>query len=269
MDSQDTFPFMQLPTEVRLMIYECIPVQVKQHDFTTVSGSQTNPRSFNAISKSIDLSILLVSKKVHAEASAIIQRKLDDILQTPPRWIINLSININIHKCGGPLWHMSRYLAKEAVKAKKSLGSVPYLGTGMGASGARYAPEKDPQHAKLAQLTEMWFRSLDHQRTAMKGKFNAVPSIEIALVAPEHCPSSVTSRALGQLARILFAEHGGFRFVLRKASHMFPDRPDDVLADETKALVVGHDRGDSVRAVRGSGIEVEEFEQQWNHGGYY
>lgn len=264
MDPQETFPFMQLPTEIRLMIYECIPTQVKQHDFTTVSGSAT-PRSFTAISKSIHLSILAVSKKVHSEASAIIQRKLDDILRTPPRWIINLSININIHKCGGPLWHMSRYLAKDAVKAKKSLGTVPYLGTGMGASGARYAPEEDPQHAKLAQLTEKWFRSLDHQRW----KVDAVPSIEIGLVAPEHCPSSVTSRAIGQLARILFAEHGGFRFVLRKVDHAFPERPDDALANETKALVVGHDRGDSVRAVQGVAIEVEEFEQQWSNGGYY
>jgi hypothetical protein len=268
MEPQEAFPFMQLPTEIRLMIYECIPVQVKQHDFNTVSGSAA-PRSFAVISKSIDLSILLVSRKVHAEASNIIQRKLDDILQTPPRWIIDLSININIHKCGGPLWHMSRYLAKEAVKAKKSLGSVPYLGTGMGVSGARYNPENDPQHAKLAQLTEKWFQSLIHQRTMTDGKVIAVPSIEVALVAREHCPSSVTSRALGQLARILFAEHGGFQFVLRKASHVFPAYTDDVLVQDTKALMVGYARSDRVRAVQGVTIEAGEFERQWSKGGYY
>ncbi|KAF1911962.1 hypothetical protein BDU57DRAFT_523231 [Ampelomyces quisqualis] len=269
MDPREAFPFMQLPTEIRLMIYECIPVQVKQHDFTAVGGSSANPRSLTVISKSIHLSILRVSTKVYAEASAITQKKLDDILQTPPRWIIDLSINVNIHKCGGPLWHMSRHLAKEAVKAKKSLGTVPYLGTGMGASGARYAPEKDTQHAKLVQLTDMWFRSLDHQRSAAEGRLNAVPFIEVALVASEHCPPSVTSRALGQLARILFAERGGFQFVLRKASHMFSARTDDVLAHDTKALMMGHDRGDSVRAVQGTAVDAEEFEWQWSNGGYY
>jgi hypothetical protein len=262
MDTHQSFPFQKLPTEIRLMIYECIPVQIERHEFSTISNAIANPHSFATVTKHIDLSILLTCRQVHAEAAAIMQKRLDDILATPPRWIIDLSHNVNIHKCGGPLWHISRYLAKRAVKAGKSLGTVPYLGTGMGASGARYNPENDPGYDKLARMTELWFRSLDHQRQTT----DSVPSIEIALTAPEGCPPSITSRAQAQLGRTLFEEHGGFRFVLRRTFE-YPDSHGRS-GMEMKAIMFGHDRGDVVRAVQGRVIQPDEFAQQWGSGNY-
>jgi hypothetical protein len=270
MHLQQTFPFMKLPTEIRLMVYECIPVQVKRDDFATIGGTAANSRNFAVVSKYIDLSILLTCRNIYYEASAVMQKKLNDILATPPRWIIDLSYNSNIHKCGGPLWHMSRHLAKQAVKSGKSLGLVPYIGTGMGASGARYNPESDPHHAKLSQLTESWFRSLDHQRRAsVLAKDDACPTIEIALTAPENCLHSVALRAICALARVLFAENGGFQFALRKASHLYPLCTEDMLAQEKTVMMTGRDRPGLVRAVQGHDIETEEYERQWSEGGYY
>jgi hypothetical protein len=265
MDSQQPFPFQRLPIEIRLMVYECIPVEIKKHDFTTTSMTSTKTRSFATVCKYVDLSILLTCRQVHAEASAIMQKKLVDILETPPRWVIDFSHAISIHKCGGPLWHISRYLAKRCLKAGKALGGVPYLGTGMGASGARYSPENDPDYAKLARMTELWFRSLDHQRTSKDSQ----PIIEIALIAPKECLPSVAVRALRQLAKTLFEEHGGFQFTLRRAKDQYPESTPMTRAQEKKAMEFGHDRGDAVRAVQGSGIEVAEFEQQWSNGSYY
>lgn len=264
MDTQQPFPFQKLPTEIRLMVYECIPIQIKRNDFNTVSNTSLNPRFFATVSKYIDQSILLTCRRIHAEAAVIMQRRLEDILATPPRWIVDLSNNVNIHKCGGPLWHISRYLTKRAIKAGKSLGTVPYLGTGMGASGARYHPDSDPDYEKLARMTELWFRSLDHQRQTR----NSVPSIEIALTAPEGCPALVTSRAQAQLGRTLFEEHGGFRFVLRRTFDHFPNSA-NTGGLEMKAIVFGHDTGDVVRAVQGPMIGPDEFAQQWGSGNYY
>jgi hypothetical protein len=269
MDPQSTFPFMQLPTEIRLMIYECIPVQIRRHDFNTISSGSTTSRSFTVVSKYIDPSILLTCRRVHDEATAIIQKRLHDILQTPPRWIMDLTCNANIHKCGGPLWHMSRYLAQRAVKAGKHLGLIPYLGTGMGASGARYSPGNDPQYATLARLTELWFRSLDYQQSSVTPNMHVRPKIEIALTASGDCSPNVALRALSQLSRTLFAEHGGFQFTLRKASHLYPVTTEDMRAQEAKAMVIGFDRRDSVIAVQGPAIEPEEFSRQWCDGSYY
>jgi hypothetical protein len=268
MDPQQPFPFQKLPIEIRLMIYECLPVQIKRHVFNTSSntiGSSSKGRSFTTVSKYIDLSILLTCRQIHAEASAIMQKKLLDILDTPPRWIIDLSQGVSIHKSGGPLWHISRYLARRAVKARKALGGVPYLGTGMGAGGARYNPENDPDYAKLARMTELWFRSLDHQRTTT----NMVPSIEIAVRAPQESIPGATVGTLRLLAKALFEEHGGFRFVLRRLTDDYPSCPESLSARETKAIEFGHTRGDAVRAAFGPGIEAAEFEEQWSNGGYY
>lgn len=272
MDSQSAFPFNALPAEIRLMIYECIPVQVQRHDFQAVSISSANPRSFAVISKSIDLSILQTCKKIHDEASAIMRKKIEDIRRTPPRWIIDVSYAAYIHKCGGPLWHMSRYLAKRAVKMRKNLHSVPYLGTGMGASGARYCPANDPQYSQLAQLTEKCFENFERQRTLSphESKMRKVrPTIEIAITGRRDCPSDATERALLQLVRALYAERGGFQFVLRKVDHLFPASTEDLLDEESKVTLMGSEGGDEVRTVEGREVELDEFERQWCHGGYY
>jgi hypothetical protein len=272
MDPQQTFPFMKLPTEIRLMVYECIPVQVKVDDFATIGGTAAKSRNFAVVSKHIDLSILLTCRNIHYEASAIMQKKLNDILATPPRWIIDLSHNSNIHKWGGPLWHMSRHLAKQAVKNGKSLGLVPYITTGMGASAssARFPPESDPRHAKLSQLTQSWFRNLDHQRKASDlAKDDACPTIEIAFTAPENCSYRVVLQAVFSLAGVLFAESGGFQFALRKASHLYPLCTEEMLAQEKHVMMRGCKRPGVVRAVQGHNIEAEEYERQWSEGGYY
>jgi hypothetical protein len=135
----------------------------------------------------------------------------------------------------------------------------------MGAFGAQYDPENDPDYTKITRMTELWFRSLDHQRT----KKDAPPSIEIALTAPKDCLPSDTVRALRRLAKTLFEEHGGFQFILRRVTNDYPRWAESTSAQEAKAMEFGHNRGDVVRAVQGPGIEVAELEQQWTDGGYY
>jgi hypothetical protein len=264
MTSPKTFPFMDLPIELRLMIYECIPITITRTSFPL---SPDSPPSFAIVSKHTDLSILATCRQVNNEASAIMHTKIADVLATPPRLVVDLAHNITIHKCGGPLWHMSRYLASRAVQTGKTLAAVPYLGTGMGAAGARYRAQNDPGHDALARLVASWFRGLAQQRKAG----NVVPVIEVALTASDLCPHKVSLHYLRQLARVLFAEHGGFEWRLRKVAHLFPRREEKMRREEEWVVENTFDsRGvDEVRAVRDEDVSWEEHEEEWSAGGYY
>ena len=273
MEPQTPFPFMKLPIELRLMVYERLPIQIKRHDFNRLNNPR-NPSagsySFAVVSNSIDLSILTTCRQVRTEASAIMHTKMDDILQTPPRLIIDLASTAKIHKCGGPLWHISNYLARRAVAARKSLGTVPYVGTGMGASGARYIPDSDPDYPLLVHLMARWFRSLDHQRISASKDEEVRPSIEMALTSPENWPRESVLYALRQLAYVLFAEHGGFQFKLRNVEHLSLPRTKVMSRLEREVIdkVMAGRTGDAVRAVAGRAIGLDEYEADWSDNCY-
>ena len=255
------------------MVYERLPIQIKRHDFNRLNNPR-NPTagsySFAVVSKSIDLSILTTCRQVHTEASATMHTKMNDILQTPPRLIIDLASTAKIHKCGGPLWHISNYLAKRAVAARKSLGTVPYVGTGMGGSGARYSPDNDPDYPLMAHLMGRWFRSLDHQRKVASKDEEVCPPIEMALTSPGDWPRESVLYALRQLAYVLFAEHGGFQFKLRKVEHLSLPQTTVMSRLEREVIdkvMVGR-TGDAVRAVPGRAIDLHEYEQDWSENSY-
>ncbi|KAF2825329.1 hypothetical protein CC86DRAFT_325365 [Ophiobolus disseminans] len=273
MDCQRPFPFMNLPIELRLMVYERLSIHVNRDDFNRLNNPR-NPsagsHSFAVMSETVELSILRTSRQVHAEATTVMQKKTEHILNSPPRLIVDLTSATKIHKCGGPLWHISHYLAKRAVAARKHLGLIPYMGTGMGASGARYNPEKDPDYPLLVRLVKRWFRSLEHQRASDPKGVDICPSIELALTAPEDWPHETVLHVLRQLAYVLFAEHGGFQFKLRNVSHLFPRCTEGMRSHERDAIdkvMVGR-TGDVVRAVPGCEITLGEYEEDWTENDY-
>ncbi|KAH7069721.1 hypothetical protein BKA63DRAFT_606095 [Paraphoma chrysanthemicola] len=288
MDPFKPFPFTSLPLELRLMIYERIPIEIKQHAFTRPTKPQTaslnnstssSCYSFTILAPTISLAILLTSRQLYIEALPIIQHKRHLISLTPPKLVLDLSsAATHMHKPGGVLWHISHLLARRAVKARKPLGQIPYLGTGMGgSSGKRYDAASDPNHARLEKLIVGWVHSLDAQRHAGKTSQTCreqFPCIEIGLTAPLDTPGSTTLHALRQLAYVLFAEHGQFRWVLRSVEGEYPVLSEEVVMQEEEVVgkvMAGWRRGrageeDIVQAVRGMGIGREEWERSWMEG---
>jgi hypothetical protein len=269
MSPESPFRFMDLPLEIRLMVYERIPIHIKPHQFTNTTVSRngaTNSYSFAVIAKSVELPILTACRQVHTEASLILQRKMADILSTPPRLVIDILQSNKLYKCGGPLWHISRHLAERARKLNKSLGTVPYLGTGSARGGARYQPESDPDHPKLACLVARWIQSLEYERAQGKQA-----TLEIGLTSRPDVPHETTLYALRQLAYILFAEKGGFRFSLRNVAEC-GEKATEEMRMQAKLVIdkvlLGR-AGDVSRAEQGRPVESAEFDEVWSEGSYY
>lgn len=263
---------MNLPLEVRLMIYERIPIEIKQHRFIKTNPNGSKLYSFTIVSKSLAPTILTSNRQIKSEAGPIINRKLKDILQTPPRLIVDTLSSIKIHKCGGPLWHISRIFAERARKANKNLGTVPYLGTGMGAGAKRYDPQADPDHARLAHLISRWIRGLEHQQSQKSQKHQGGDQvIEFALTNPDDLALELVSYSLRQLAYILFAEHGGLRFSLRSVRESEGALTEEMRIYEKGIIdkvLVGRS-GNISRAVQGSCISMAEFSNEWSDRSYY
>src|SRR4051812_21057599 len=81
---------LNLPTELRLMIFERIPVVTRQHRILLWKGDQLDPTpgstELTIITRSIPVSLLLTCRLIHRNALPILQAK---VLREPPRMIIN------------------------------------------------------------------------------------------------------------------------------------------------------------------------------------
>ncbi|KAJ4303788.1 hypothetical protein N0V90_002689 [Kalmusia sp. IMI 367209] len=92
MDSAQPFRLMDLPLEIRLMVYERVPITTKIYGVSKGSHNQFGTQSLQYIQsqgglvvfdKIIPTCILLVSRKVHDEAVAIMKGKLNEVYSQP------------------------------------------------------------------------------------------------------------------------------------------------------------------------------------------
>lgn len=92
------FRFLDLPKELRLMVYERLPVKVTHHTFEldTVEGLENDLESLQLVHRTITgIAILHTSSQIHDEASTILRPKLN----TWRSELIMLIANYNM------LWH--------------------------------------------------------------------------------------------------------------------------------------------------------------------
>ncbi|KAH4068007.1 hypothetical protein HBI67_099320 [Parastagonospora nodorum] len=102
------FRFMDLPAELRLMVYEFIPVTTRH---CTVHGKPFYDKSLTQVvlvTKSLSCSILLASHAVCNEASPVFAVKLEILRTEPTRFILRAGAVdfftelLDILACGGP-----------------------------------------------------------------------------------------------------------------------------------------------------------------------
>lgn len=95
------FPFLQLPKDIRLMVYECIPIKVKLHELRGYSTSKNYPSPCGVIDRTVPVAILATCRQISEEAKSIMRAKMRDIIALPPRMIA---------REWGAIQHMSRFL---------------------------------------------------------------------------------------------------------------------------------------------------------------
>ncbi|KAI4644708.1 uncharacterized protein J4E78_009527 [Alternaria triticimaculans] len=83
-DQHNSFPFMRLPVELRLMIYERLPRQIK-HTEISIDGAVAV-----LVTRHLPTAILRTSKQVHSEARTILEELVRHFIEESPTKLIEL-----------------------------------------------------------------------------------------------------------------------------------------------------------------------------------
>jgi hypothetical protein len=111
MSSSSPFPFLDLPKEIRLIVYEHISMGVKAH---VIQG-------YILLLASTSVSILAVSPEVHDESSAIVSKKLAKLEAIPLRLHTSALSVQQLSSHGGLLAQMGKYMSRISRPVSASL----------------------------------------------------------------------------------------------------------------------------------------------------
>jgi hypothetical protein len=112
---EKSFRFMDLPAELRMMVYEFLPLQQQLFKIWTGVGDEPDTKdddvAITLVRHSISLQIIRVSRTIHREAQVIMRRKAREILDITPQIIVEAS-RINRSKSHtGVLTYVSEWLS--------------------------------------------------------------------------------------------------------------------------------------------------------------
>jgi hypothetical protein len=258
----EPFRFLDLPKEIRLMIYERLPTQTKHYLAFAVmipTARLTIPelklKTSVVLRESITTDILRVSRQIHEEAIGIMNLKLDAIRSKPLRVCIPACHMANAPSC--PVHSAVRTFSPELDEARKR--------------GIIQLDEEVLRDARMTRLKD--FMQKAHQKLAYRKDRAGTPAggepgVEVALRFCEQCvkggPESV-DKAIRNMERQLFPQLMYYYAIGTTISVRL--RPGTLTATEVAKVQqsIGS-RMHPPEMVQGDDLDEEEWAEEWEEG---
>ncbi|RYN79084.1 hypothetical protein AA0117_g3964 [Alternaria alternata] len=126
----DTFRFLDLPKEIRLIVYEQLPF-IRRHSTLIMPYTPDHKGSIVLVLQVLPLAILRVSKMIHDEAYALLKPKMYELLYWPPRLIIPAPDIFKIGAGFAKFLQIARQLLHKQSITTLSSGEMVYYQPGM------------------------------------------------------------------------------------------------------------------------------------------
>jgi len=269
MASSQPFPFLALPKELRLMVYERMAIQVEHHHFFDSAGAP----DFTMIDRYPSAAILRTCRQVYDEAAIIIGRTLPKLT---PRIIVNVERLHRLTEKWQPIWYILRYIA--AVKSAEKSGmrvNLPFDITDFIRSNDKHfrCPARDDmsdreyqEYQHRERLVQNWFRTFEpfvrerHWSAGPESSF----ALDIGITAStEHNLMHIEAAVLTFWDEVTFHPFGAFSQRLRLVRSEFPGAVIDLAQARLVDLGFRYEEKDVSYMWMGDILEKLEYEEEW------
>jgi hypothetical protein len=105
---QDPCPFLDIPIELRLMIYELVPIRIREFCQDHNVDDESYPIKF--LVPCTTVALLVTCRQVQQEAADIMEKKLAKLRNTPLRVTVNIMLLYYLHTSNGPFYAINTYV---------------------------------------------------------------------------------------------------------------------------------------------------------------
>jgi hypothetical protein len=247
---QEPCPFLEIPTELRLMIYELIPVRISEHCYDHKVDDESYPVRFPV--PCITVGILATSRQVQDEAADIMEKKIAKIRKIPLRIKVDTMLLYYLHTSMGPFQAINTYvkLATRADEVDDNEGD--------------HENELSQVRSHLSSYLGLWFARLEIACKLSKTT-PTVPMVEVGIWFDKDDPfaeAHVCQATLMSFARGLL----GGNSTQTDLHYVYRLIQDEIPENVVKSLNPYHWPGSRHRTTHiriGRHIDSVEYENEW------
>ncbi|KAH7074189.1 hypothetical protein FB567DRAFT_597346 [Paraphoma chrysanthemicola] len=254
MSTPQYFPFLDLPKELRLMVYEYLPIQPIASSYPYINGRGAPAGHFTMIAQGITTGIIGTSDEIHAEAEAIIAIKRSQIRDAPARMLLN-----------------AQHLPRDGSTYDIITGITQYLYViehsclqPSAESGSKIVSELRKYKTPWQALFGRWVQKFEEQRQR-----HSVLNVQIGIEVDTTMGSADAVESVEQYCNNVVREmnkYQPFHFILRLIGDAkSPTRIQDIKTRlEVELQLPGSARSDSsVKFTVGDMVDEKEFSSEW------